>query len=79
MIVKVYCGTVLGDEFAAMMKTVPQCTLKPSRPGLPRSLKVANSVGPRKKNGTERETPSFALGTDVNFTKVIFKPIVRLK
>ena len=43
-------------------KTVPQCTLKPSRPGLPRNLKVANSVGPRKNNGRERETPIFALG-----------------
>ena len=24
MVVKVYCGTVLGDEFAAMLKYVPQ-------------------------------------------------------
>ena len=37
---KVYCGTVLGGRISNMAanlspKTVPQCTLKPFRPGLP--------------------------------------------
>ena len=48
IIFKVHCGTVSGDEFAAIWKfvpkTAPQCTWQPSRPGLPRNLRVANCV-----------------------------------
>ena len=47
MIVKVHCGTVLGDKFAAMLKLRPpkqshNALWQPSRLGLPRNLKVAN-------------------------------------
>ena len=38
MVVKLHCGTVLGDELSAMLTT----TLTTSRPCLPRNLKVAN-------------------------------------
>ena len=42
VVVKVHCGTVLGDEFAAMLKMRPQkqshnAPWQPSRPGLPRN------------------------------------------
>ena len=56
MVVKVHCGTVLWDEFAAMLKMRPQkqshnALWQPSRPGLPRNLKVANrSATSRKHN-----------------------------
>ena len=48
MVVKVRCGTVLGDEFAAMLKMRPpkqsySALDNHSRLGLPRNLKVANS------------------------------------
>ena len=48
MIVKVHCGTVLEDEFAAILKMRPpkqshNGLWQPSRPGLPRNFKVANS------------------------------------
>ena len=48
MVVKVHCGTVLGDEFAAMLKCipkiVPQCTLTTisiRSPVQPQSGKIA--------------------------------------
>ena len=42
VVVKVHCGTVLGDEFAAMLKMRPpkqshNAPWQPSRPGLPRN------------------------------------------
>lgn len=40
VVVKVHCGTVKNS----FPKTVPQCTLEPSQPGLPRNLKVANGT-----------------------------------
>ena len=43
-------GQICHHVENACPKTVPQCTLKPSRPGLPRNLKVANSVRSRKNN-----------------------------
>ena len=47
VVVKLHCGTVLGDEFAAMLKMrSPKQShnelWQPFQPGLPRSLKVAN-------------------------------------
>ena len=48
------CQSALWDCFGgqfrrhnenASPKTVPQCTWPPSRPGLPRNLKVANALG----------------------------------
>ena len=48
MVVKVHYGTVLEDEFAAILKMrAPKqshnALWQPSRPGLPRNFKVANS------------------------------------
>ena len=48
MVVKGHRGTVFGDDFAAMLKIRPpkqshNAVLQPSRPGLPRNLKVANT------------------------------------
>ena len=48
MVVKVHYGTVLEDEFAAILKMRPlrqshNALWQPSRPGLPRNFKVANS------------------------------------
>jgi len=45
---QVHCGTALGGRIFNMAanlfpKPVPQCTWKPSGPGQPRNLKVANS------------------------------------
>ena len=47
MVVKAHCGTVLGDEFAAMLKMRPpkqsyNALWQPSRPDLLRNLKVVN-------------------------------------
>ena len=42
MVVKLHCGTVLGDELSAMLTTTLTTTLTTSRPCLPRNLKVAN-------------------------------------
>ena len=91
---RVGCQSALWDcldELAAMLKmrapkqshNAPHNHLDPvSAQPQPQTSKpqpqMANSVGSRENNGRERETPSFALGTDVNFTKVIFKPVIRL-
>ena len=49
MVVQVQCGTVLKDEFATMLKKhlsklSHNALWQPSRPGLPRNLKVANCL-----------------------------------
>ena len=48
MVVKVHCGTVLEDKFAATSKMRPpkqshNALENPSRASLPRNLKVANN------------------------------------
>ena len=54
MVVKVHCGTVLGDEFAAMLKICPpkqshNALCQPSLAGLPRNEYVAESASNKMK------------------------------
>ena len=53
-----------GDEFAAMLKTVPQCTWQPSRLALPRNLKVANMCSVDLKRKYSRHTFYFKRGEE---------------
>ena len=55
MVVKVHCGTVLGDVFLTWRRIRPQkqshnALWQPSRPGLPLNLKVANRGRYKEKN-----------------------------
>ena len=54
MVVKVHCGTILRDAFSAWWQIHPlkQSHIalgQPSRPGLPRNLKVAKSPKKERK------------------------------
>ena len=54
MVVKVHCGTVLGDEFAAMLKICPpkqshNALWQPSLAGLPRNEYIAESASNKMK------------------------------
>ena len=44
-IVGLFWRTNLTPQWKCVPQTVPQCTWPPSRPGLPRNLKVANALG----------------------------------
>ena len=68
MVVKVHCGTVLGDEFATMLKKRPpkqshNALWQPSRPGLSRILKVANCFMLHKSIRNLYFNPNFRVAT----------------
>ena len=74
MVVKVHCGSVLGDEFVAMLKMrLPKQShnaLWQPRPGLPGNFKMVNCYQPRFPRRMEcRKPPSIA--QDIEWTSQI--------
>ena len=75
MIVRVHCGSFWGTNLPPCWKCVPpkkshNALWNHLDPVSRATVKVANSVRSRKNNWTKRETPSFALGADVNSPKL---------
>ena len=67
IVANVLCGTVLGDEFAAILKMRPpqqsyKAHWQPPRPGLPRNLKVAiGNYEVARESGTKFVPPNSSM------------------